>query len=121
MTTLRLPFVSLPHQTSPSLPAVMAGVLRLAGREGPRGAGKTAGDVLGLRRLARDLRDDLARLEEVTVLDDDVRADGEGVASGERAVRQLERLARLRVLEADARTEIRSARLDDDLAREAGD
>ena len=83
--------------------------------------GQTAGDVLHLRGLARDLRDDLAGLDEVAVLDDDVRADREEVTRVELAVRELERLARLRVLERDARAEIRRARLDDDLAREAGD
>ena len=58
---------------------------------------------------------------DVAVLDDDVRADREEVTRFERAVRELERVARLRVLERDARAEIRGARLDDHLAREAGD
>src|SRR6185369_4256215 len=84
-------------------------------------AGETTRDVLRLRRLARNLRNDVARLEEVAVLDDDVRADREEVTRFELAVRELERLARLRMLEADARAEIRRAGLDDDLAREAGD
>ena len=60
-------------------------------------------------------------LDLVAVLHDDVRADRQEVARVERAVRQLERLARLEVLDRDARAEIRGARLDDDLAREAGD
>ena len=59
-------------------------VLRLAGLEELGDARQTAGDVLGLRGLARDLRDDLARLEQVAVLDDDVRADREEVARLER-------------------------------------
>ncbi len=43
-------------------------VLRLAGLEQLGDAGQTAGDVLRLRGLARDLRDDLAGLDEVAVL-----------------------------------------------------
>ena len=59
-------------------------VLRLAGLEELGDARKTTGDVLGLRGLARDLRDDVARLEQVAVLDDDVRADREEVTRFER-------------------------------------
>ena len=96
-------------------------VLRLAGLEELGNARQTAGDVLRLRGLARDLRDDVAGVEQVAVLDDDVRADREEVTRFERRVRELQRLARLGVLQRDARAEIRGARLDDDLAREAGD
>ena len=51
---------------------------------------------------------------------DDVRADREQVARVEIRARDLHRLARLGVDDADARAEVRRARLDHDLAREAG-
>ena len=61
MITLRLPLVSLPKCTD----AVDLGddgvVLRLAGLEQLGDARQTAGDVLGLRGLARDLGDDRRR------------------------------------------------------------
>src|SRR5262249_18337387 len=82
---------------------------------------ETTGDVLGLRRFARDLADDVARLEEVAILDDDVRADREEVTRLESRVRELEGLSGLGVFERNAWTEIRSAGLDDHLAREARD
>ena len=68
MTTLRLPLVSLPKRNL----AVDLGddgvILRLAGLEELGDAGQTAGDVLRLRGLARDLRDDLAGVDDVAVL-----------------------------------------------------
>ena len=55
-------------------------------------------------------------------LRDDVGADREQVARVERRVSgSFTGFARLGVDDADARAEIRSARLDDDLARQAGD
>ena len=84
MTTLRLPLVSLPKRHL----AVDLGddgvVLRLAGLEELGDARQTAGDVLRLRGLARDLREDVAGLDVVAVLDDDVGADREEVARVER-------------------------------------
>ena len=78
MTTLRLPLVSLPKRDL----AVDLGddgvILRLAGLEELGDAGQTAGDVLRLRGLARDLGDDLAGVDAVAVLRDDVRADRAG-------------------------------------------
>ena len=63
MTTLRLPLVSLPKRHL----AVDLGddgvVLRLAGLEELGHARQTARDVLRLRGLARDLRDDVAGLD----------------------------------------------------------
>ena len=60
-------------------------VLRLAGLEELGHARETARDVLRLRGLARNLREDLAGVEDVAVLDDDVRADREEVTRFERA------------------------------------
>ena len=54
-------------------------VLRLARLEQLGDARQTAGDVLGLRGLARDLRDDVAGLDVVAVVDEDVRADRQEV------------------------------------------
>src|SRR5581483_7810896 len=95
-------------------------ILRLAGLEELGHARQTARDVLRLRRLAGDLREDVACRQLVAVLYDDVGADREQVAGVERAVGQLERLAGLGALDRDARAEVRRAGLDDDLAREAG-
>jgi hypothetical protein len=94
--TLRLPFVSLPKETSPSISADDGVILRLAGLEELGDAGQTARDVLRLRGLARDLRDDLAGLDDVAVVHLDVGADREVVAREVVAVRELERLARRR-------------------------
>ena len=97
-------------------------VLRLAGLEELGDARQTAGDVLGLRGLARDLRDDLAGLDAVALLRDDVRADREEVARLERRCSGSLSVSPVSgSLMRDARAEIRGARLDDDLAREAGD
>ena len=59
-------------------------VLRLAGFEELGDAGQTAGDVLRLRGLARDLGDDFAGSMRSPSCDDDVRADREEVARVER-------------------------------------
>src|SRR4029079_10872396 len=69
-------------------------VLRLACLEELGDARETTGDVLGLRAFARDLRDDVARLEQVAVLDDDVGADREEVTSLEGRCRSRKSLAR---------------------------
>ena len=78
MITLRLPLVSLPKRHD----AVDLGddrvLLRLARLEELGDARQTAGDVLGLRGLARDLGDDVAGLDRVAVVDGDVRADRAG-------------------------------------------
>ena len=97
-------------------------ILRLAGFEELGDAGQTARDVLHLGGVARDLGDDLAGVDEVALLRDDVGADRQEVAGVEIVgARDLRGLARLRVLDRDARTKIGGARLDDDLAGEAGD
>ena len=75
-------------------------ILRLAGLEELGDAGQTARDVLHLRRVARHLRDDVAGFDVVAFLRDDVGADREEVTRVELAVRELQRLARLRVLDA---------------------
>ena len=80
MTTLRLPLVSLPKDTMPSISRDDRVLLRLARLEELGDARQTAGDVLGLRGLARDLRDDVAGLDVVAVVDEDVRADRQEVA-----------------------------------------
>ena len=54
-------------------------VLRLARFEQLGNARQTAGDVLRLRGLARDLGDDVAGLDVVAVVDEDVRADRQEV------------------------------------------
>jgi hypothetical protein len=81
-------------------------ILRLAGLEELGDAGQTAGDVLHLRGLARDLRDDVAGLDEIAFGARRCGADGEEVARVELAVRELERLAGRRILERDARAEV---------------
>ena len=97
-------------------------ILRLAGLEELGDARQTAGDVLHLRGVARDLRDDLAGVDRVAVLDDDVGADREQVARVERRCSGSLTVSPVSgSLMRDARAEIRGARLDDDLAREAGD
>ena len=95
-------------------------LLRLARFEQLGDARQTAGDVLGLGGLARDLGDDVARLDGVAVVDVDVRADRQEVTRLLRRARHLLGLAVL-VLDRDARTRVGVLRLDDDLAREAGD
>ena len=96
-------------------------ILRLAGFEELGHARQTAGDVLRLGRLARDLRDNLAGVDEIAFLRHDVRADGQEVTRSRSSCPELLGLAGLGVLDRDARAEVRGARLDDDLAREAGD
>src|SRR6185312_3282942 len=95
-------------------------LLRLARFEQLGDARQTAGDVLGLGGLARDLGDDVARLDGVAVVDVDVRADRQEVTRLLRRARDLLGLAVL-VLDRDTRTSVGVLRLDDDLAREAGD
>ena len=56
MTTLRLPLVSLPHRDLAVDLADDGVILRLAGLEELGDAGQTAGDVLHLGGVARDLR-----------------------------------------------------------------
>ena len=121
MTTLRLPLVSLPNDTSPSISAMMAWSfgLRASKSSATRGRPPVMSCVFVVSRGILAMTSPASML--VAVLHDDVGADREEVARVERAVRQLERLARLRVLDRDARAEVRGARLDDDLAREAGD
>ena len=63
---------------------------------------------LRLRGLARDLRDDVAGLDGVAVVDDDVRADRAGGSAPRASLfGSLTRVARLGVLERDARAAIR--------------
>ena len=95
-------------------------LLRLARFEQLGDARQTAGDVLGLRGLARDLGDDVAGLDLVAVVDVDVGADRQEVARLLRRARDLLGLAVV-VLDRDTRTRVGVLRLDDDLAREAGD
>ena len=97
-------------------------ILRLAGLEELGNARQTAGDVLRLRGLARDLRDDVAGVDRLAFLRDDVRADRQEVARVEVACSAASAVSPVSgSLMRDARAEIRGARLDDDLAREAGD
>ena len=56
-------------------------VLGLAGLEKLRDARQTAGDVLRLGRLTRDLREDLSRVDFLTVGRDDVGAHGQEVGA----------------------------------------
>ncbi len=96
-------------------------VLRLSRLEELGDARETARDVLRLRRLARDLGEHVAGADLIAVLNDDVRPDRQQVTRIERAARQLQGLAALRALDRDARAQVGGARLDDHLARQAGD
>src|SRR5690606_13313698 len=96
-------------------------ILRLTRLEELRHARKTARDVLRLRGLARDLRENLARVDLLTVGRDDVRADRQEVAREVLADAGLLGLVRLRILDADPRTSARVTRLDDHAPRQTGD
>ena len=96
-------------------------ILRLAGLEELGDTGQTARDVLRLRGLARDLGEDVAGVDLVAVLDDDVGANRQEVPRVERAGRELQRLAGLGSLIEMRGRRSACARLDDDLARQAGD
>ena len=101
MRTLRLPLVSLPKRHD----AVDLGddgvILRLAGFEELGDARQTAGDVLGLRGLARDLGDDVAGLDAVAFVARRCCADRQEVARVERRCSgSFSGLARLGVLDA---------------------
>src|SRR5690606_33989838 len=93
-------------------------LLWLSGLEELGDAGETARDVLRLGRLARDLREDVARVDLLALHDRDVGAHGEHV---------LRRLARrglgrlllvLRVTDGDARAGLGILGVDDDLPAE---
>src|SRR5208283_5132692 len=92
-TTLRLPLVSLPRQT--------------------------AGDVLGLGGLARNLGDDVAGEHFRMLGDVDIRAHRQEVARHVLAMRQLKGLA-VRVFDRDTRTHIELAIFHDDVGTRAG-
>src|SRR5262249_1315467 len=83
-------------------------------------ARQTTGDVLGLGGFARDLGDDVARLDGVALGHGDVGADRQVIARLHLRTRDLLGLAVL-VLDRDARTRIGVFGLDDDLARKTGD
>ena len=70
MTTLRLPLVSLPIETSPSI-SLMIVIFRLAGPARRRGQPPVMSCTFV---VARDLREDFAGVV-VAFLSDDVRAD----------------------------------------------
>src|SRR5262249_49194996 len=96
-------------------------ILRLSRLEQLGDARQTAGDVLHLGRVARDLGDWIARRDVLAVLRDDVRADRQEVARFEIGARQLERLAGFRIRDRDARPWTRRAALNHDLARQTRD
>src|SRR5690606_26232785 len=86
--------------------------LRLTGLEELGDTRQTAGDVLGLRGLARDLGEDISGLDLLPIGHLDIGAHGEEVAR-EIVAARLDRLVRARLLDADARTGARITRLDD--------
>src|SRR5262249_59393760 len=92
-------------------------LLRLGGLEGLGQARRAAGDVLGLRGLAGDLRDDVARRDVLTLDDVQVGADRDQVAR--LAARDSRRLAAA-VLDRDAWPLVELLRVDDDLGRQPG-
>ena len=97
-------------------------ILRLARLEQLGNAGQTAGDVLHLGGVARDLRDRLARRDVLALDGDDVGADrAGGSARRGRVPGSFTGSPVVGIDDADARAEIGRARLDDDLARETGD
>ena len=118
-TTLRLPLVSLPKETSAVDLADDRELLRLAGLEELGDARQTAGDVLRLGRLARHLRDDVARARAPDLRR---RSGARRPAAGSAASLPFGRRAVLPsgVLDRDARTLLDVLGIDDDLRRETG-
>ena len=86
------------------------GFARLAGFEEFDDAGQTAGDVLGAGGFARDLREDVAGEDLVSVLHHEVGARGHEVA-----------LVALGSLDDEGRLALFVGSVSDDQAREAGD
>ncbi len=97
-------------------------ILRLAGFEQLGDAGQTAGDVLHLGGVARDLGDGLAGVIVLAFERHDVGAHRQQVASVEvRVAGSFTASPVSGSMMRDARAEIRRARLDHDLARQTGD
>src|SRR5277367_2826260 len=94
-------------------------LLRLARFEQLRDSRQTAGDVLGLGGLARNLRDYVARLDRRAFGHVDIRADRQEVARDVVRARQLRSLAR-RVLDRDTRAHVEILELDDNVGSSAG-
>src|SRR5882672_6141973 len=94
-------------------------LLWLACFEQLRNSRQTAGDVLGLGRLARNLRDHVARLDRGAFGHVDICADWQEVSRDVVGARQLDGLAR-RVLYRDTRAHVEVLELDDDVGARAG-
>src|SRR5271168_1545358 len=94
-------------------------LLRLACFEQFRDARQTAGDVLGLGGLARNLRDYVARLDRRAFGHVDVSANRQEVTRDVVRARQLGGLA-LRVLDRDTRAHVEVLELDDNVGARAG-
>src|SRR5262249_50766970 len=86
------------------------GLTRLAGLEELDHTRQTAGDVLGRGGLARDLGEDVARMDLVSVVDHQVGAAGHEVTLGA-----------LGALDADGGLALLVGRIADDVARQSGD
>jgi hypothetical protein len=118
----RMPFWLPAKRTTPSISVMVACSFGFRASKSSATRGKTAGDVLGLGRLPRDLRDDVTRGDNRAVGHHHVRLDRQGVAA-DGAVgldRSLGALA-LDGLDRHPRLPQPALILDDDLAGEAGD
>src|SRR5881409_484132 len=118
ITILRMPFTNPPISTRPSISVMTACSLglRLEQLRDPR---QTAGDVLGLGRLARDLGDDIGREDLGAVRHVEVRADRQCVPVTLGLLGR--RLPLTRRADDDAGLELALRILDDHLAGETGD
>ena len=65
-STLRIPLTSSPSLIAPWISLMIAGSFGLPGLEQLRDTRQTAGDVLGLRGLARDLDEHVAGMDDVS-------------------------------------------------------
>src|SRR5271163_3045023 len=94
-------------------------LLRLARFEQLRHARQTAGDVLGLGRLARNLRNHVAGLDRRAFGHVDIRTDRQEVAGDVVRARQLGSLA-ARVFDRDTRAHVEVFEFDDNVGARAG-
>jgi hypothetical protein len=98
MMIFRCPLTMPPCLTMPSISEMTRRLARLARLEQFHHARQTARDVLGLRRLARDLREHVARRHHLAVLHHQVRVRRHVVLAVDLAVLALDLDRRLLLL-----------------------